>query len=290
MEIFELRYFLGVAAQENIHKASEKLHVSPGSLSKAISRLEDELALKLFSREGRNIKLTAQGKLLQKRASEIVQLEEAAKLELVGHLGSIQVIMAGAEILLSQMGFSLTQEIKKQFPSARFAYTTSDDETALELVMRGEAHLALVTTDLSKNSELTSKLIGETGFETFVGIGHPLYARAKSKKIFSVHEVLEYAFVSPNNPLLGRVGHKQSLDGWRDDRFPRKVEYLTSSLKTLEQILVEGKAIAYLPDYFGKKLDVVSLKINDCPYSCNQKIKLVARNPKEIGWLNQIFY
>lgn len=289
MEIFELRYFLGVAAQENIHKASEKLFVSPGSLSKAITRLEDELSLKLFTREGRNIKLTAQGRLLQKRASEIVQMEEATKLELVGHLGTIHVTMAGPEILLSQFGFNLTQDIKKSFPQSHFSFEAMDDEVAIEKVQRGEIHLALVTSDLSKNLDLSHKTIGETSFQTFIGKDHPLYARAKLKKQFSMHEVLEYSFVSPNNPLLGKVGHKQSLDGWRDDRFPRKVEYMTSSLKTLEEILVEGKAIAYLPDYFGKKLDVLPLKINDCPYTCQQKIKMVARNSKDIGWLNQIF-
>ena len=102
MEIFELKYFLGVARDENIHRASEKLHVSPGSLSKAISRLENELSVTLFSREGRNIRLTDHGRLFQKRASEIVQLEEAARLELAGHEGAIQVVIAGPEILLTK--------------------------------------------------------------------------------------------------------------------------------------------------------------------------------------------
>ena len=97
MEIFELRYFLAVANGENIHRASEKLHVSPGSLSKAITRLEDELSVTLFSREGRNICLTDHGKLFQKRAAEIIQLEEAARLELSGHLGAVQVVIAGPE-------------------------------------------------------------------------------------------------------------------------------------------------------------------------------------------------
>ena len=58
METFELHYFLSVARFENVHRAAEHAAVSPASLSKAISRLEEELGAKLFARQGRNIVLT----------------------------------------------------------------------------------------------------------------------------------------------------------------------------------------------------------------------------------------
>src|SRR3954468_674100 len=114
METFELRYFLDVARYENIHRASERLRISPGSLSKAIGRLQCELSVKLFSREGRNIRLTDHGRLLQLRASEIIQREEAAKIEIAGHLGSFQAVLTGPEVLLSRMGISISAEIRKR--------------------------------------------------------------------------------------------------------------------------------------------------------------------------------
>lgn len=281
-----MRYFLGVARTQNIHQASEDLHVSAGSLSKAITRLENELSVKLFSREGRNIRLTEQGRLLQRRASEIISLEEAARLELSGAKGTIQVQIAGAEILLGHWGVDFCQSIKEQFPLAQFEFQATDDKTALERVERGEAHLAIVTSDISSSSELSSKSLGETMFKTYVGKGHPLY---KIKKSIHVNDLLKHSFVSPSHPLLGKVGVKQSLDGWRDDEFPRRVEYLTSSLKILEEIVVSGRGIAYLPEYFGASLNLQIIKVLGCPYSCSQKIKLVARNPKDLGWLNRIF-
>lgn len=289
METFELKYFLGVARSENIHKASEELHVSPGSLSKAISRLEDELSVKLFSREGRNIKLTDQGRLLQKRASEIVQLEESTRLEISGVKGSIQVIMAGSEVLLGHWGVEFTEKIKTKFPLSSFEFQGSNDAEALEKVKSGDAHLAIITSDIPTGGELSAKILGETKFKTYLSENHPLYKKVKNKKPISVHEVLEHSFVSPSHPLLGKVGVKQSLDGWRDDQFPRKIEFLTSSLKILEGLVKSGKAIAYLPEYFGSNLNLVEIKITDCPYSCTQKIRVVARRPKDLGWLNQIF-
>lgn len=289
MEIFELRYFLGVAEQENIHRASEKLRISPASLSKAIARLEKELSVVLFNRKGRNICLTDQGRLLQRKASKIIQLEEAVRIEVAGQEGTLQVVISGPEILLSKMGLALCQTLKERHALAKFEFHSMRDEAALEQLVRGDAHLAIVTADVDPKAGLSTKTIGEAKFHTYVGQSHPLVNVAKKIGTVTIEEVLRYPFVSPSNPLLGKIGPKQSLDGWRDDQFPRKVDYLTSSLKIIEEMVVNGQAIAYLPDYFCENLSIEALKISDCPYACVQKIKLVARNPKDIGWINQLF-
>ncbi len=286
MEIFELRYFFEVAKLENIHRAAQALRVSPGSLSKAVARIEDELGAKLFARHGRNIRLTDQGKLLKLRASQILQLEEAARLEIAGASGHLQIVLAGPEVLLVKMGMGLSRELRERYPNATFEYHACDEERALDEVAAGEAHLALVTGDAP--ADLTAKAIADTTFVTVVGRGHPLYARAK--KPVAIEDVLKYPFVSPSRPILGKVGLKQSLDGWRDDQFTRHVPYLTTSLKLLETFVVSGQALAYLPDYYAEQLDVAVLDVTGCPYSCVQKIRLVARKPKSIGWLNQLFH
>lgn len=287
MEIYELRYFLAVANSENIHRASETLRVSPGSLSKAITRLEDELSIKLFNREGRNIRLTDSGRLLRQRASEIVQLEESSKLEILGAKGSIHAVIAGAEILLSQAGVRVTETIAKRYPEATFEYHAKNDQESIEEVLRGEAHLGVITCDAP--SSLRSKVLVEANFVTCVGKGHALYPAAQAKKTVPIEEVLKHSFASPTHPLLGQVGLKQSLDGWRDDKFPRKVQYLASSLKILEELVVGGKAVAYLPDYYVSRIAALPLKITGCPYSCKQTIKIITRQSKSIGWLNQIW-
>jgi DNA-binding transcriptional LysR family regulator len=287
MEMFELKYFFEVAKIENVHRASEKLRVSPGSLSKAIARIEDELGAKLFSRDGRNIRLTDPGKLLKLRAAEILRMEESARMEISGHQGRIQAVIAGPEVLLSKMGIDLVGGLRKKYPSATFEFHACDEERALEEVSSGSAHLALVTGEVSP--DLTGKILAETKFVTVVGEGHPLYPRAKAGKSVPVEEVLKHPFVSPSRPILGKVGLKQSLDGWRDDQFTRNVAYLTTSLKLLETFVTEGHAIAYLPEYYADQLKVLTLKVTGCPYSCAQKIKLVARRPKQVSWIHPLF-
>lgn len=287
MEIFELRYFLEVAKFENIHRASEQMHISPGSLSKAITRIEGELKVNLFSRDGRNIKLTDHGKVLKLRAAQILQLEESTRMEIAGHQGQIQVVLSGPEVLLKKMGIEITAALQNRYPGATFEYHSCNEERALEEVSSGAAHLALLTRDVP--SDLTAKILAEAKFLTVVGKGHPLYGAAKAKKVVAIEQVLKYPFVSPSRPILGRVGLKQSLDGWRDDKFARKVAYLTTSLGLLETLVASGRALAYLPDYYAERLGALTLAISGCPYACHQKIKLVARSPKQTAWLNQLF-
>ena len=125
--------------------------------------------------------------------------------------------------------------------------------------------------------------------QTCVGPGHPLYARAKRGRVVPVEEVTLHPFASPSQAFLGRVGLQQSLDGWRDDRFPRRIECVTSSLQLLARQVMSGRLLAYLPDYFVRRIGALPLEISGCPYSCQQRVKLIARAPETRGWMKALF-
>ena len=48
MELRVLRYFLAVAAEQNISRAAESLHITQPTLSRQLADLEDEIGKKLF--------------------------------------------------------------------------------------------------------------------------------------------------------------------------------------------------------------------------------------------------
>ena len=81
MEYRVLKYFLAVAREENITRASELLHISQPALSRQLMQLEEELGAQLFIRGKRNITLTDAGMLLRRRAQEIVDLTEKTENE-----------------------------------------------------------------------------------------------------------------------------------------------------------------------------------------------------------------
>ncbi len=69
-----LHYFWEVARCGSIARASEKLHLTPQTISAQIGLLEDQLGETLFTRSGRNLRLSESGRLVLSYAEEIFSL------------------------------------------------------------------------------------------------------------------------------------------------------------------------------------------------------------------------
>lgn len=82
MELRVLRYFLTVAREQNITRASEVLHITQPTLSRQLMQLEDELGKRLFERGKGHITLTNDGMLLRRRAEEMLELADRTEREL----------------------------------------------------------------------------------------------------------------------------------------------------------------------------------------------------------------
>ncbi|MFC1774194.1 transcriptional activator NhaR [Pseudomonadota bacterium] len=69
-----LHYFLAVAREGGVARASERLHLTPQTISGQLSLLEEYLGVDLFSRVGRNLELTDTGRMVLSYADEIFSL------------------------------------------------------------------------------------------------------------------------------------------------------------------------------------------------------------------------
>ncbi len=69
-----LHYFWVVANEGGITRASERLHLTPQTISGQLSLLEESLGEALFARVGRNLELTETGRLALSYADEIFSL------------------------------------------------------------------------------------------------------------------------------------------------------------------------------------------------------------------------
>lgn len=72
MDLNKLRYFVVTAQLEHVTKAARQLHMTQPALTRALHRLEDELGVRLFVRDGRNIRLTAEGERLRDEAAPAI--------------------------------------------------------------------------------------------------------------------------------------------------------------------------------------------------------------------------
>ncbi len=79
IESYLLEYFIAVYEEGNILKASEKLHVSQPSVTKAIQKLENELDLSLFERTPNRVILNKNGKIIADYIKNAITLNNRIK-------------------------------------------------------------------------------------------------------------------------------------------------------------------------------------------------------------------
>ena len=83
MNYKHIHYFMQVAKLGGVQRASERLHVTPQTISGQVQSLEDSLGGALFQRSGRGMVLTEVGRLVLGYAEEIfstgAELEEAVR-------------------------------------------------------------------------------------------------------------------------------------------------------------------------------------------------------------------
>jgi len=79
MDIQDMRIFARVAAVQNLSAVGAELGLTPGTISKRIQALEDELSARLFDRTTRSIRITEEGAAFLAHVLRILSEIEAAR-------------------------------------------------------------------------------------------------------------------------------------------------------------------------------------------------------------------
>lgn len=78
MNLSHLYYFRTLARVQHYTRAAEQLFITQPTLSNAVSQLEKELGIPLFQKEGRNVRLTKQGREFDEYISQALDLIDKA--------------------------------------------------------------------------------------------------------------------------------------------------------------------------------------------------------------------
>ena len=147
MDLRILRYFLAVAEEGNITRASERLHVSQPALSTQLAALEDELGQKLFERGARGIELTEKGIALKRRADDLVDLAERIEAEIKSgdsnELSGTISIGAG-ETPAFRFVARAAKELRRANPRLNFSVSSGNGEDILAHLLEGTLDLGVL--------------------------------------------------------------------------------------------------------------------------------------------------
>ena len=117
MNLNQLHYFSKLADAEHYTKAAELLSITQPSLSHAISSLENELGVKLFEKEGRNVVLTKCGRAFLEDVEQSLSILDSSvnKLQMTGS-GEGQIDIAVLRTLSTQLVPGLVRNYIKEHP------------------------------------------------------------------------------------------------------------------------------------------------------------------------------
>jgi len=171
MKIRQLRCFATAAREKSLTRASELLNVSQPAVGMQIRALEEYCGLKLFKGHSRGINVTPAGRLLAKRAEEIVRLVDAIDAEIEQLRDSevntvrLGITPAIGRVLIS----SIMEQCSEQYPDVTMLFNqgfVDEIQSAWEL---GELDLLFShRTGKSPNVEATPLYV-----EQFHLIGNP---------------------------------------------------------------------------------------------------------------------
>ncbi|MEL6287832.1 MAG: LysR family transcriptional regulator [Pseudomonadota bacterium] len=259
MDWDKLRIFHASAEAGSFTHAGETLNLSQSAVSRQVSALERELAVPLFHRHARGLKLTEQGELLYRTAHDVFTKLQTTKTLLqdtkskpFGLLRVHTTMGIGSVWLPQRIG-----EFLDMYPDIELELMLDDE--VRDLSMR-EADVGIWL-----NEPVQNDLIRRPLFTVHMHIfASPKYLRQhgtpENTADLDAHRVLTYGDDAPaylrNLNWLTTAG--------RPPGKPRAPGIKINSVFGLKRAVREGVGLAVLPDYLmGKAQDLVHIELED---------------------------
>lgn len=146
MELRVLHYFLTIAREQSISGAAEFLHISQPTLSRQMKDMEDELGKQLFVRSNRKITLTQEGRILRKRAEEILDLVKKTEDEITlqDNVTEGDLYIGAGETHAVSVLIHAVQQLQKQQFQLRLHISSGDTKAVLDDLDKGLIDFGLV--------------------------------------------------------------------------------------------------------------------------------------------------
>ncbi|MFM1652867.1 LysR family transcriptional regulator [Brevibacillus sp. B_LB10_24] len=190
MELLQLHYFRTVARLEHMTKAAQELRIAQPALSKTISRLEEDLGVPLFDRQGRQIRLNTFGKAFLKKTDLALKLLDEGRREVADlaglERGSVYLATSTLDRLSEPLGAFLSLH-----PDVNFRITQASMEEMTQLLEDGEVDFCFTAIPIHVSGISELPVLHEDVYLA-VPPGHRLAERSS----VSLREVADEPFIN----------------------------------------------------------------------------------------------
>ncbi|MDR4283175.1 LysR family transcriptional regulator [Bacillus thuringiensis] len=256
MELLQLKYFQTVARLEHMTKAAEELHIAQPSLSKTIARLEKDLGVPLFDRQGRQITLNSFGKVFLKRVERIFhelsegerEIKDLAELQ----QSSITLAVSIPRILPELLGSFLLEH-----PNVRFQQFLASTPSMKRQLDNIEIDFCISSVPIE-------------GEEIFLVV--PSGHRLSGRENIHLHEVKDEPFISMNTGY----GFRHLTDEFcKEAVFTPHIAFEVDEPTVISDLIKQGLGIAFVPSLtLLKNSTLASSKLRIIEPTCQRTIGL----------------
>ena len=236
--------FKAVVDEGSFSKAAETLNKSQSSISYAIAKLEEQLPSPVLSLNGRKAILTEEGKVLYRRASQLLSLahdvEQTAACLSQGW--ETEITIGFDSIIKVEQLFNAVDQFTTQAPQTRIVLLESTLSGTIESLLERKADIVL-------SGQTPPGFLGQT-IDTITMIpvahtNHPL-SRLQSK---SKTEITDQDLKQHRQIVVRDSGIKRNQDtGWLGSEQRLTVTDFNLSI----QALVHGLGYAFIPSHFAE--------------------------------------
>ena len=150
------RFFREAAIAGNITKAAETLFVTQSAVSQSLMQLEDRLGCKLFNRNKRGVRLTAEGEVLFSYIDSAVSLIENAqeKISSMKSLRGGEIIIGASDTACSLFLLPILSKFNTHYPEIRISVLNRTTRELIKHLKNGSVDISFVNLPVESDAAL----------------------------------------------------------------------------------------------------------------------------------------
>lgn len=250
MELRQLQYTLQIAEEKNFSRAADKLHIAQPSLSQQLSKLEQELGVKLFQRNTSSVELTYSGASFIQHARKILDAVEQLRQEMddISQLRAGRVVVGSMPITGSHLLPYVLPAFKEAYPDIQITLREDTSLNLERLTAGGGTDLSLLSLPLQEPT-LTYVPVGEEIIDLAVPPNHPLAATDPRQTGVSLAQLKEEPFIVLKK---GQGFRKLTMDFCRSAGFEPNVVFESNNIETVQSLVAAGMGITLVPRFIAR--------------------------------------
>lgn len=280
----QLEYFKTIAETENFTEAANLLSVTQPALSKAISKLEEELGVPLFEKNGRNIRLTRYGSRFVKRSEAAIREINEGIQELKDMINPNTGTVSVSSLYTIGTYFipTIISDFLNKFPNVKFEYCMESTTNILKELENGKFDLGFYDEfeEILEYQEVESIPIKKEELVLIVPKNHHLAGRSE----ISLMELKGENFIFFSERIKKKICSVFKSSGFS----PRVIMKPSQNSMVVTGFVSAGLGISVVPNTPGLKADEVSiLKIKE--HKCYRTIHMGWKKKRNMISAAEIF-